>query len=123
MNTMKEMDDFTAAYIECALWLSHDGDENYFDGPDFGIEKLAPQTLAKMVEDCQKFQVENKLALDGYPVTRAGHDFWLTRNGHGAGFWENDYGSETQNEILTNACHELGEVNLYLGDDGLIYGE
>lgn len=31
-------------------------------------------------------------ALDqpGYDAERFGHDFWLTRNGHGTGFWDRD---------------------------------
>lgn len=120
-NLPRDVDEFTLAYIECALWTSHDGDENYFNS--LGWTKLSKDTLAMMIADCVKFQAQNKLALDGYPAKQAGHDFWLTRNGHGAGFWENDYGSETQNEMLTNACHEFGECNLYLGDDGKIYAE
>lgn len=48
--------------------------------------------------------------------------FWLTRNGHGAGFWENDYGTEEQCDKLTEACKAFGEFNLYPGDDGRLYG-
>lgn len=48
------------------------------------------------------------------------HDFWLTRNHHGAGFWDGDYPEPIATQ-LTNLAHGFGECNLYVGDDGLIY--
>ena len=45
-----------------------------------------------MANDCRRFQEENAadLALYDHPQWTAaelgGHDFWLTRNGHGCGF-------------------------------------
>jgi hypothetical protein len=50
----------------------------------------------------------------------AGHDFWLTRNGHGAGFWDGDL-SEDVGNALTEAAKKFGECHLYVGDDGQIY--
>lgn len=50
----------------------------------------------------------------------AGIDFWLTRNGHGAGFWDRGLGDVGTR--LTCAAHNYGSVDLYAGDDGLIYG-
>jgi len=52
---------------------------------------------------------------------RAGHDFWLTRNGHGAGFWDGDWPDDAGGR-LTEASKKYGEFNLYVGDDGLIHG-
>lgn len=80
---------------------------------------LAPETLQRMLDDCAKFERENDPA--DYPTENAGHDFWLTRNRHGAGFWENDFGTEEQCEKLTEAAHAFGEFNLFVGEDGLIY--
>jgi len=45
------------------------------------------------VEECRRFQEENAADLAAYDHPQwsaaelGGHDFWLTRNGHGAGFW------------------------------------
>lgn len=80
---------------------------------------ISPTTLQAMLDDCAKFQSENDLT--GYPLKNAGHDFWLTRNGHGSGFWENDFGTERQCQDLTDASHEFGGFNFYPGDDGKIY--
>jgi hypothetical protein len=81
-----------------------------------------------MREDCVKFLAACAQALadagfkyDGSRrYERAGHDFWLTRNHHGAGFWDGDW-SEPEATELTRISHEMGEVDLYVGDDGRIH--
>jgi hypothetical protein len=49
------MDQFTAAYIEAALWSSTDDAGRPLDSLD---NELADETRAKMEADCQKFQAE-----------------------------------------------------------------
>src|SRR5215213_9921810 len=51
--------------------------------------------------------------------SQAGHDFWLTRNRHGAGFWDRGLGDLSNR--LSDASKVYGEVDLYVGDDGQIY--
>jgi len=120
-----DLDDFTQGYIVCALWSSTD--ESRDDGGDpmddnYGPDDLAPCASAKMIADCQAFQMAqwDHLLVNGQDWSRAGHDFWLTRNGHGAGFWDGDW-PEPQAATLTAASTAYGECNLYVGDDGLIY--
>lgn len=121
LNLQRDVDPFTLAYIECALWTECNPDNE--DLADKSWTDLADETLQRMVADCAKFQAENQSRLADYPSKNAGHDFWLTRNGHGAGFWENDFGSEEDCESLTKDCKRFGEFSLYLGDDGKIYGQ
>ena len=54
---------------------------------------------------------------------QAGHDLFLTRCGHGCGFWsrEEEYTTEENEVALTQAAEEMGEVWFYVGDDGKIY--
>jgi hypothetical protein len=78
-----------------------------------------PETLAKIEADCQAFQRDYEHDISGN-VKRAGHDFWLTRNHHGAGFWDGDWPEES-GDRLTAASHAFGNVDLYVGDDDLIY--
>jgi len=47
---------------------------------------------------------------------QVGHDFCLTRNRHGAGFW--DRGLGTRGDVLTKAAHAYGEVSLDHGVTG-----
>lgn len=116
---MNSLDTFTKQYIATALWSSTDDNDEPLD-KDHDVKHIAPETLAKMVADCAKFQTENADDI-GERDERAGHDFWLTRNGHGAGFWDGDYPEEI-GKRLTEASKVYGEFNLYVGDDGLIYG-
>ena len=53
----------------------------------------------------------------------AAHDFILTRNHHGVGFWENDRWQRPWGDTLTVLCNLAGEIDIYLGDDGLLYPE
>ena len=110
------LDEFTRAYIECALWSSLD-DETPMD-ENYGFDDLSDECLSRMLNDCSKFQTENmKMISEDLP--QAGHDFWLTRNGHGAGFWDGDW--PEFGALLTEKCKEFGEVDLYVGEDGLVY--
>jgi uncharacterized protein (TIGR03066 family) len=82
------MNAFTEAYIEAALWSSTDDDGTPLDD-NFGAEDISPETLAEMVSDCEQFQTDHADDI-GANLRRAGIDFWLTRNGHGAGYWGYD---------------------------------
>ena len=117
-NLQRDVDAFTRAYIVCAFWSSTSDDGEPLD-KEHNWTDLAPETLQRMIEDCLRFQAGNDLT--DYPSENAGHDFWLTRNGHGCGFWENDFGTESQCEALTKSSEAFGECNLYVGDDGKLY--
>ena len=106
-------DDFAKSYIQAALWSSNDSigplDER------FGPEHIDPVEMQGMLEDCAKFQRENADDIDGHDE-QAGHDFWLTRNGHGAGFWDGDWPEPAASQ-LTAASNAFGEHYLEIGDE------
>lgn len=130
-----ELETFTRAYIEAALWSSTYETEERDDAPmdrDFDHTDLSPELQQSMTADCRKFLDEN--FPDGLVPERwlarekectatefAGYDFWLTRNGHGCGFWDGDW-KEPHGTRLTDAAKKYPTVELYVGDDGLIYG-
>ncbi len=122
-----KLDTFTQAYIECALWGSTDDDGKPLDD-NYGPEDLSPVTLQCMVNDCAAFQEANREALDdcNLSLERQGHDYWLTRNRHGTGFWDEGYRKDDVAnkalKALTDAAHTDGSFDLYVGDDGMIYG-
>jgi len=118
-----KLDDFTRAYIECALWASIDLDTCEPLDDTHTIADLAEETLQAMIADCQQFQTENGHLFEGVEG-QAGHDFWLTRNHHGAGFWDRGrdfFPNDPNGEQLTQKAHEAGEKYLYIGDDGKLY--
>jgi hypothetical protein len=128
------LETFIRAYVECALWSSHGPEEEPFACENlddlFDIGDIAPETMASMREDCADFVKANIDDLLAYceqmgneqwsGEARAGHDFWLTRNGHGVGFW--DRGLDDLGERLTKAAKVYGSIDLYPGDDGKVYG-
>ncbi len=119
------LDAFTKGYIQAALWSTCDDDGEPLD-KDLDFRDLSLNCGNQMIADCRSFQEsfghlwENAThsEIDEY----AGHDFWLTRNGHGSGFWGRPeiYGEENA-ERLTDVSIESGEVNLYVGDDMFIH--
>lgn len=115
------MDNFTIAYIEAALWSSCDDDDTPLD-QGFCVLDIAPETLEQMIADCAKFQIEQAelLAIAGGTDRQNGVDFWLTRNGHGAGFWDRGYADDVGDK-LSDAAQAFGDIDLYVGDDAKIY--
>lgn len=133
-SASSDTDSFTSSYREAALWSSsnnryEDDPENQSEMLDDAGYEVSPETEAKFLEDCEEFLVQNAelitLAVDmnGYTIDRAGHDFWLTRNGHGTGFWDQNLGDV--GDKLSKAARGFGGVDLYVGDDDLVhmYGE
>jgi hypothetical protein len=126
-----ELDDFTRSYMTTALWSSNDESTpsgGYPMDDNYDTDDISNETWNEMVKDCEDFQqaqaADLQLAYNHpkvkYDESSAGHDFWLTRNGHGAGFW--DRGLGTVGDRLSKASKPYGEVNLYIGDDDKIHG-
>ena len=82
------------------------------------MTNLRPAAREKMAEDCRAFVEDNLDDLHKYALARsvnpadggvwehAGHDFWLTRSGHGAGFWDRGLGA--LGDRLTEAAKVYG---------------
>jgi len=134
-----KLDKFTQAYIQAMLWSSNDESDESGGVPldqNYSEDDVAPESLEKIIAECNQFQEENADDLEQVPdmhyatdsygsnfctgYESAGHDFWLTRNGHGAGFWDREYNEEVTTR-LTAACKKFGECWVYVGDDGLLY--
>lgn len=113
------MDAFVKHYLVTALWSSSDSDGTPFDS-EHEVENINSDSIQQAKIDCDSFREKAGNLLDEYDETTVGHDFWLTRNGHGAGFWDGDY-EKVVGEKLTELSKEFREVNMYKGDNGEIY--
>jgi len=98
---------------------------------EYSMADIAAATLRVMIADCDAFQAAmaeyitddcNCLVHTSQWTASelAGHDFWLTRNRHGAGFWDGDW-TDAADAAMTAYSHAAGEQSLYVGDDGEIY--
>ncbi len=100
-------------YLEAALWT--DSDE--IGGRSFG--DFSGEALTQAKNDVKRFVNMTGDSIKGLESEQVGHDLWLTRNGHGSGFWDRDLG-EIGDE-LTGISEKLGNTDLYVGDDGKLY--
>jgi hypothetical protein len=113
-------DDFADSYLETAIWADRP------EGCD--ANRVWPACIPQILEDCYRFQRENERLLDAayqllrldegdwrpYDVTDAGHDFWLSRNGHGTGFWDRELGEV--GDKLHEAANAYGSMDVLPGD-------
>jgi hypothetical protein len=116
MNTI-DIKAFVNSYLTTAAWVTCDSDEN---------QEFTREAKEKAKKDCELFikKVIEKfgeekgtelLTIPGNDSTYlAPHDFFLTRNGHGAGFWDREeiYGITEAGE-LTIISAEMKESYVY----------
>ena len=120
VETMNKL--FINAYLECALWSSLNNDDEPLDSI-YILNDLAPETRQLMESEALSFFSANIGLLnetpEDYSYEHAGHDFWLTRNGRGSGFWDGDAG-EVGNQLTTITAN-YPEQYLYVGEDNKLY--
>jgi hypothetical protein len=107
------------AYLICALWSSTCQDDEPLDS-SYDISDFSPEFLKQAETDIELFESKAGDLIDALDLEQIGHDLWLTRNHHGAGFWDRGLG-ETGDK-LTELAHSLGEVHLYISDSGQVEG-
>lgn len=111
---------FLQSYWETALWSSTDEDGRPLD-EDFEVEDIVrDQNYEDAAASAISFIEGNTSALEEADLSdeAAGHNHWLTQNGHGAGFW--DLGLGKLGDRLTRASKAYGSVDLYT-HNGKVY--
>lgn len=121
-------------YWSCALWSSTFSElvgEDEMTVPmdrDYDLDDIHPATRAEHLVDLKEFVLDNledlvtaAMILADYTMSWVGHDFWLTRNHHGAGFWDRGLGPVGRR--LYGAAHVYGGVDLYIDDEGKVRSE
>ena len=114
-----KMSSFLEQYLVTALWSSIDDKENPFDD-NYSIDDFSEKALKQADKDCDLFIEKAGDLLNGFDDTDIAHDFWLTRQRHGAGFWDGDYPDEIGDK-LTEIANDFRELYIYVGDDGQLY--
>ncbi|HEX3825687.1 MAG TPA: hypothetical protein VHV82_00315 [Sporichthyaceae bacterium] len=117
------IEEFLAGYVQCAFWSSTDEAAVPLDAR-FEPGDLSAAAWLGMRADCWDFVHANLDRLDAYvragrSIADAGGDFWLTRNRHGAGFWDRGLGE--LGDKLTAAAHPYGSCELHVGEDGAVH--
>jgi hypothetical protein len=110
-------------YLKCALWASIDENDRPLD-MDYLLTDFTEEAQRAAKETCKDF-IDQAMQADIvigklYPSNSSGigHDLWLTRNHHGAGFWDRGFGAA--GESLTKIAHALGSSDAMANDDGKV---
>lgn len=90
------------AYAECAEWC----DSEYLN-EETKDWTLTDEGIARLVADVRPFILDNWEDCSQMEAEQVGHDFWLTRCRHGAGFW--DHGLGELGDRLTKVAQSYGE--------------
>lgn len=126
-----------AGYVECALWsgldwtgVSQEEGDGGEDNPrpldeDYGVDDIPPDALDEIRADVGAFlRTWWPLAsAAGWSARQFGHDYHLTRNHHGAGFWDRSWPTlpgidgptvdvDGAGDELTAAAHAEGEAEI-----------
>lgn len=127
--------EMVAVYVDCAIWAGLDwsrcdrwtehacSEECVANGnpppleENYCADDIAPEALEEIRQDCASFIAANRDDLAQWAADQAGHDFYLTRNGHGAGFW--DRGLEA-GDRLAEAARVYGTSELHPAADGTL---
>ena len=104
--------DFARAYFESMIWADQP------EGAALAISDLEPDFVRAQTFEAISFYLRYEYAIGYASVEQAGRDLWLTRNGHGAGFWDRgdtykdvDSGYDFAS-LLTEAAERLGSLEL-----------
>ena len=108
-------EDMLPHYLTAAEWA--DKPEEIESGLDF-----APCAEESALSDCIRFASINWQLIKENAPEQVAHDFWLTRNHHGAGFWDRSevYGGDDNAEKLTESAHSFGERYVFEHNGKLI---
>lgn len=108
--TNRPTDDMVRAYLDAAEWTIGDDNVKLLALAD------APHWTPEAIDHAERTVAHFRAWAEGISSDvweddpgRAGHDLWLTRNGHGAGFWDG-YWPEDESRRATDYCKRLGEV-------------
>lgn len=122
---MSDLDNFLSGYATAILWANAykedpetgemvlDEDATYaYQGPGKWWESI-DLDLDDAV-DFFNWNHDAMIATGNQDFSAHGHDFALTRNGHGAGFWDRGYGEA--GEALTANAKPYGEHSVLTND-------
>lgn len=143
-----KLQDFIDGYIHCAMWANLlvyecEHGENAYDCDECDVNEIAPDlepadatlgeyddslsaSARRQVErDCRDFVAHNifDLMACGLDSEQCGHDFALTRNRHGAGFWDRKSrgtAADAALDRLTEASHAYGTQDFIVVYNGVV---
>lgn len=117
---MININKFLQGYINAALWSTIDsyGYSNHVYTLDDEFSDFSENCRNAMLEDCKDFIESNRLKLIEFKKLaqcndyRLGFLFWVNRNGHGTGYWD-EIPNYPVGDELSAASRDYGSFYLY----------
>ncbi len=126
---IKALDTMAYGYVVALLWSTNDESDPETGGDPldetFSPEDMTDEFWLRVRQDVLAFAQAETFHIWRVDPNLAGHDLWLTRAGHGAGFWNGDWdrivypGAGSHLTKVVKAT--LKEVDVVVGDDGLLH--
>jgi len=113
LNTFN-IDVMLTSYLETLLWSNEELDCFSNLDVDDNCKEKAKADILQFVENVKKDPIALEEA-NSYTDKVFAHNFCLSRNRHGAGFFDE------WNDTLQKLANDMKEVEVYLGDDNKIY--
>ena len=114
-GSIESLSPMVRGYLECAEWCGIADEREQQAFVEFvGRARWSERALAEAVRVCESFKATAGELLAEWSDAQAGHDLWLTRNGHGAGFWDRGW---NWGSLLSTIAHGYGECNVWF-DEG-----
>lgn len=109
-------------YLEAALWSSTNEDGDPLDR-QYSIDDFTEHARHQAKVELEQFDAEvervvsvlDEETADGLDFSYLGHDFWLSRNGHGSGFFDRPERYGEIADVLQELARSAGEC--YIIDD------
>lgn len=125
-NSDNNIEEATQAALECLLWTGtvYTGlNPDYATPMDslYAIGDIADESVQMIrgyVYDMVDMASQYGIVIDAITPESFGHDFVLTAQHHGTGYWDRGYGHT--GECLTEFAHKFS-VDAYVGDDGMVH--
>lgn len=108
------------SYLVAALWSSTDDNDEPLD-KNYTLSDFAPEAIESARKACEFFEDRAKPWLGDMEPERIGFCLWLSRSGHGSGFFDEETCREGWRDVLQSKAEALGSSDCYVGDDEKIY--
>lgn len=114
--TEEDLIEMTRHYLIAMLWSTPSGEEleeesEHLDGL-FEVDDLPVWIFLDARKECREFldkAIASRLLDGAHSFEQVGHDFWLTRNHHGVGFWDRPEIYGEHKDTLTELAEGFGE--------------
>lgn len=101
---MRDIEKIVLHYLVAALWTNELDELSAECDIDPESKKIATKVVEKFLE------LASPLLTKEWTDEQIGHDLWLTRGGHGAGFWDRNLPNGDELSAICDTMRFNGEV-------------